>query len=136
YFIPRHAALDANDHVVDFDGGTCATQRFAQPSTQPIAVDCTRDCLGSDHVADPSRRAFCGCGDQLKEAPIDSATRAKNRFECAGAAKAIEAAAAEACRRETGQTQSRARPLARRAAITLRPPTVCMRLRNPCFRAR
>ena len=136
YFVPRDGALDADNHVVDFDGGACGTQRFAQSSAQPIAVDCTRDCLAADHVADPSRRALGGRSDQLKEAPIDSAARSKNLFECAGAAKTIKAAAASACRRGIGQTQSRARPLARRAAITLRPPTVCMRLRNPWFRAR
>ena len=34
------------------------------------------------------------------------------------------------------QTASRARPLARRADRTLRPPTVFMRARKPCVRAR
>jgi len=135
-FARRHRALDPDDYVVNLDGGSRSTQRFTEPPAQPIAVDGPRDCLAADHVANPSRRAQSGRGDQLKEAPIDSAARSKNRFECAGAAKAIVGAAADARRRETGQTESRARPLARRAASTLRPPTVCMRLRNPCFRAR
>ena len=69
------------------------------PSAQPIAVDRARDRLGADHVADPPRRPLRRCCDQLKKAPIDSTARAKNRFECAGAAKAIQAAAANACRR-------------------------------------
>lgn len=35
-----------------------------------------------------------------------------------------------------GQTARRARPLARREASTFRPPTVFMRARKPCVRAR
>ena len=42
----------------------------------------------------------------------------------------------QARRRRTAQTLRRARPLDRRAESTLRPPTVCMRLRKPCLRAR
>jgi hypothetical protein len=61
----------------------------------------------------------------------------KHRFECTGAAKAIDAAAAQyACRRGTNQADNRTLPLARRDESTLRPPTVFMRARNPCARAR
>jgi len=37
---------------------------------------------------------------------------------------------------EMGQAVRRLRPLARRALMTLRPPSVAMRARNPCVRLR
>ncbi len=56
--------------------------------------------------------------------------------------RALSAASVPAARRrlrrteDAAQAESRLRPRARRAAITLRPPTVAMRARNPCRRLR
>lgn len=59
------------------------------------------------------------------------------RFERAGAPQAIAGGSSGGGRRRNvRQTESRARPFARRADRTLRPPTVFMRARKPCVRAR
>ena len=60
----------------------------------------------------------------------------KDRFERAGAAQPIDSAATRRRGGSIGQTDRRTRPLARRAASTLRPPTVLIRARKPCVRAR
>ena len=59
------------------------------------------------------------------------------RFERAGAAQPIAGGSWSAgVQRNVRQTESRARPFARRADRTLRPPTVFIRARKPCVRAR
>jgi len=59
------------------------------------------------------------------------------RFERAGASQPIAGSAWSAgARCNVRQTESRARPFARRAERTLRPPTVFIRARKPCVRAR
>ena len=73
---------------------------------------------------------------ELKVAAIDPAAGAENRLERIDAAESIAGAAPCARKSSAGQTDSRERPLARRADSTLRPPTVCMRLRKPWLRAR
>jgi len=71
----------------------------------------------------------------LQEMRVVADAELEQRLECAGAAQPIADAAAGGWRNGR-QTVRRARPLARRAARTLRPPTVFIRARNPCVRAR
>jgi hypothetical protein len=79
------------------------------------------------------RGAHC---DQLQELRVVTLAGAKDGLERADAAKPVAGIAAALRRRNERQTVSLARPLARRADSTLRPPTVLMRARNPCVRAR
>ena len=85
-------------------------------------------------------------GDDLQPRPLVPAAVAKQGLECADAAQAMPAQPTLAPRRRDrlrrrsegngGQGASRARPLARRAESTLRPPTDFIRARNPCVRLR
>lgn len=78
-----------------------------------------------------------GRGDQLQKLGVVPRPSAKERFESLRAAQAIAGRAAYVARgRNVDQTESRARPFARRADRTLRPPTVFIRARKPCVRAR
>lgn len=70
-------------------------------------------------------------GDQLQKAPVKATAVSEQALERARAAQAVArfGGARRVC--NAGQTESRARPFARRAARTLRPPTVLMRARKP-----
>jgi len=72
----------------------------------------------------------------LQEVRVAADADLEERLECTRTTQP-EAGAASACGGRNGrQTVRRARPLARRAARTLRPPTVFIRARNPWVRAR
>jgi hypothetical protein len=130
-------ALDAQNDVECEHGGTRGAHDFAQAPAQPVAVDSATHHLSPDDVADAAGR-LCGRGrDQLQVLPVMTGTVPEYRLERAGAAKTIPGGPSGRRRsRNERQTASRARPLARRAERTLRPPTVFMRARNPCVRAR
>ena len=71
----------------------------------------------------------------MQEMRVVASAKLEQRFERARAPQPMADAAANGSRNGR-QTVRRARPLARRAARTLRPPTVFIRARNPCVRAR
>ena len=73
-------------------------------------------------------------GDQLHIVAITPAPCLEQRVEGAGSGQPVRAEAAQ--RRGRDQGVRRARPLARRAESTLRPPMDFMRARNPCVRLR
>jgi hypothetical protein len=72
----------------------------------------------------------------LQKLGVVPRSAAQERFESRRAAKAIAGRIDTTRGLDVGQTESRARPFARRADRTLRPPTVFMRARKPCVRAR
>lgn len=123
------------DDVEALDRRARRAYGFTQPATQPVPVDGTRHRLAPDDVADATRILRGRGGDQLQEMRVATDTELEQRLECAGAAQPIADAAAGGGRNGR-QTVRRTRPLARRAARTLRPPTVFIRARNPCVRAR
>ena len=117
--------------------GRARAHAFAQPAAQAIAIDGAPHHLATDDIADAAGGLRGGRGDQLQEMRVVPDAALEQRFEGARAAQPIS----ERCRaggrhRDARQTVRRARPLARRAARTLRPPTVFMRARKPCVRAR
>jgi hypothetical protein len=133
----QNDALDAQHDVEREDGGTRGTHEFAQTAPQAIPVDGPAHRLAPDDVADAAGRLRRRGGDQLQELPVMTGTGLEDGLERARAAKAIPGCASGRGRsRSVRQTASRVRPLARRADSTLRPPTVFMRARNPCVRAR
>jgi hypothetical protein len=136
-FVARDAAPNAKDDVECVDRRTRRPDRLAQLAPQPIAIDGAAHRLARDDEADAPRRLRGGRRDQLQELGVVPRSPAKERFERLRAAKAVTGEAAVAARvANAGQTESRARPFARRAERTLRPPTVFMRARKPCVRAR
>ena len=131
-----HALTDPKDDVESLDRGPAGANRFTQPAAQAIAIHGTRHGLASDDIADTAGIPLSRCGDQLQEVRVAADAKLEQRLECARARQS-EASATSACGWRNGrQTVRRARPLARRAARTLRPPTVFIRARNPCVRAR
>jgi hypothetical protein len=107
-FVARNGALRAKDDVVAFYRRACGAHDLAKAPPQTIAVDRVGNRLGADHVANsPGRMQSRRC-DQLEKATIDPATRAEERFECAGAAKAIATAAASAQSSNRSDGQPRA----------------------------
>ena len=131
----QHRPAHAQDDVEGLDRRTRAAHAFAQPPPQPVAIDSAAHHLARDDVADAARGLCRRRDDQLQERAVVARPSPEQRFERLRAAKAV------AGRRQTGcrngrQTDSRARPFARRADRTLRPPTVFMRARKPCVRAR
>ena len=130
-------ALDAQHDVERENGGTCRAHDFAQAPPQTISIDGPPHHFAPDDITDAAGRLRGRGGDQLQELPVMTGTGLEYRIERARAAKAIPGRSSGRGRsRNARQTASRARPLARRADSTLRPPTVFMRARNPCVRAR
>ena len=128
-------AADPQDHVEGLDRRSHRANAFPQPAAQSIAVHRVADRLASDdvtHAAGRVRRRRC---DQLQEMRVEAPPRAEYDLERGCAAKPI-ACGSTPGRCRVRQTASRARPLARRAERTLRPPTVFIRARNPCVRKR
>jgi hypothetical protein len=133
----QNDALDAQHDVEGQDGGTRRAHDFPQTAPQAISIDGPPHHLAPDDIADAAGRLRGRGGDQLQELPVMTGTGLEYRLERARAAKAIPGRSSNRVRRRNvRQTASRARPLARRADSTLRPPTVFMRARNPCVRAR
>ena len=131
----RQPLAHAQDDVEALDRRPGCPHAFAQPAPQPVAVHGARHGLAADDVTNPAGILRSGRGDQLQEMRVVANAELEQRFECACAAQPVaDAAASEPCNGR--QTVRRARPLARRAARTLRPPTVFIRARNPCVRAR
>jgi hypothetical protein len=137
YVGAKHDALDAQDDVERFDRRPRRARTFAKAASQAISVDGSPHHLAPDDKADAARRLRGRGGDQLQEAPVMPGTGLEDGFERADAAEAVTGRAARrGRRRNVRQTESRVRPFARRADRTLRPPTVFIRARKPCVRAR
>jgi hypothetical protein len=134
--VAEQALAYAKNDVEALDCRTRDPDAFAQPPAQAIAIDGARHRLASDHVADAAWVLRSGRGDQLQEARVVARAVRVDRFKRAGAAQPVAGTAASRARRRRRQTDRRTRPLARRAARTLRPPTVFIRARKPCVRAR
>ena len=126
----------AKDDVEAFDRGTRRMHALAQPPAQAIPVDGAWHHLAPDDVADAARILDGRRGNQLQEMRVVTDTVPEYRFVRAGAAQPMGRTPDARSGRQLDQTDRRARPLARRAARTLRPPTVLMRARKPCVRAR
>jgi hypothetical protein len=133
---PRHAALDAQDHVERLEGRPRGAQHFTQAAAQPVTIYRSRHHFATDDIADAAGRLRGGRCDQLQVTRVVPRAGAENRFERADTAQAVAGIADTRRRRNERQTESLARPLARRADRTLRPPTVFILARNPCVRAR
>jgi hypothetical protein len=133
----QNDALDAQHDVEGEDGGTRRAHDFAQAPAQAISIDGPPHHFAPDDIADAAGRLRGRGGNQLQEPPVMTGTGLEYRLERGRTAKAIPGrSSTRGRRRNVRQTASRARPLARRADSTLRPPTVFMRARNPCVRAR
>jgi len=132
--------LQSHDEVVGADRGPRSAQRLAHAALDPVAVDGTSQRLAPDDEPRATRRLRGGSGDDLDPSALGAAAALEQRVERPDARQAmapLAAVEARALRRTGGQTDdSRTRPLARRAESTLRPPTVFMRARKPCVRAR
>ena len=129
--------------------------RFAKTPTCPVANDGVAD-LAGQREADPDRRPLCGIHLQAKRFAVPALTFAgankiratlEARDVCSGPSSLNPRVPHRATlplhrRRDHAigwyrpQAESRLRPLARRAAMTLRPPTVSIRARNPWRRLR
>jgi hypothetical protein len=113
----------------------------AQDPPDAIAGDSALQGFLADHVARaPGRRPRRDRHD-LQPHPFAAASHAKQVSEDTGSGQPITAMAAGHAQRRVGdrgqrQGVSRARPLARRAESTLRPPTLFIRARKPCVRLR
>jgi hypothetical protein len=76
-----------------------------------------------------------GAGDhELDPSPLAATSDAEKRLERPDAGQAVDPL--RPARRAVVQAERRTRPFARREASTLRPPTVLILARKPCFRAR
>jgi hypothetical protein len=133
--LARDEAARPNDDVELLDRRPGSAHAFPQTPAESVAIHRARHGLPPDHVADATGILRSGRGNQLEEMSVEPNTDPKNRFE-SGCAPQTMARAPLECNAGLGQTDRRARPLARRAASTLRPPTVLMRARNPWVRAR
>jgi hypothetical protein len=130
-------APDANDQVESTDRRSSVAQYGAKHPSDAVAIDCARQRLGADHVADPATGARGRRRDKLEKFAFAAPAASIHRFERA-CAREPAAASSPGHRRSVSANQgtSRARPFARRAESTLRPPTVFIRARKPCVRLR
>lgn len=114
-------------------------ERFANPALQGIApYRQAYLALGNDQTQPRPTRVIVQC-DHFQGTEALAPTVPQNGLELARRQQPLRAAETVAARGRSGQRQTllmRWRPLARRALITLRPPTVRMRARKPCVRAR
>ena len=136
---PRQGWRPRHDHVVA-PGARVAGQRSAQrlpePPPHPVAhhgrADLPRH--GQTHADPPLARIRATHGlhdERLAAAPSGHAPPpGTHRADADGRSRPCSAS------HRAGHADRRLRPRARRAAITLRPPRVAMRERNPCRRFR
>jgi hypothetical protein len=140
--VSRATPFKAKDHVVGLDHRSSAARRFAQYPPDAVAIDRVAQDFLPDDVAHAAGRRLGWRGDELQPRAVVASAGAKYRFERANPAEPVTTSAANL---RTGrgrrdcccdQGASRARPLARRAESTLRPPTVFIRARKPWVRLR
>jgi hypothetical protein len=121
-------------------GRPALAHRFAKKPTKVVTLDRACELLFSDDESDPTHGAFRGRREQLKVRPIETPAclEQTGKYRCAPEPVALvrayrdgrgQKAASRAGSR--AQTASRARPFARRARRTLRPPILFMRARKP-----
>jgi hypothetical protein len=102
---------------------------LAQPPLHPVAVNRPwKDALGNDKT-EPGHAQHVRSERDRESCASDGPDSRQQRGDI-GSAQALPAGIAPAL----GQTLRRARPLARRARITARPPRVRMRTRKPWVR--
>jgi hypothetical protein len=137
YVVAFASALQAQDHVVRLDRRPRATDDDAQRAAHAVAIDRAPKGFLADDVADTAGKRGRRRGDQLQPDTVATPAGAEQRLEDALPRESV-AAGATAGRYGgrlgdgTGdQGVSRARPLARRAESTLRPPTLFIRARKP-----
>lgn len=131
--------LQSHDQVVGGDRRSGGAQRRADTALQVVAVDRTRERLAADDESGASRHPFRRRDDEFDPSALRATAAREERVERPDAGQAVTSFAANGARgvwARLRQAESRARPLARRAESTLRPPTVFMRARKPCVRAR
>src|SRR5690606_18060661 len=129
-------------HDNDVDGRYCrlmAPERFAGLPLDAVALDGRGRHLARHRQPQSRRDQPVRCGQQGKKGigrtnAVAEDARERFRFQQTPGAGKPEALISRLSRRDYGQ--SRARPLARRAASTLRPPLVAMRARKPWVRLR
>jgi len=133
----RRGLLEPKDEIVALD----RRAHFAQPdpkhAADAIAIDRARQRLLADDDPGPAAFARGHGADHLQESTFAAPAAAKHRIEGARAREPVPAASTEHCRgTSVDQGARRARPFARRAERTLRPPTLFIRARKPCVRLR
>ena len=138
----RATPFKAKDHVVGLDHRAIAAHRFAKYAPDAVAIDRVAQDFLADDVANAAGRRLGWRGDDLQPLTVMSSTGAEYGFERANSAEPVTTSAANLrtgrgrCDCCCDQGASRARPLARRAESTLRPPTVFIRARKPWVRLR
>jgi hypothetical protein len=105
---------------------------FAQPPPYAIALHCITD-LSRNREADPHRTILSAPPRLYHEGSSRRPHPARRRTEIRPARQSLHDKAATAA---IDHALSRLRPRARRAASTLRPPLVAIRVRKPCRRLR
>jgi len=119
----------ANQNVAASQLRLMTTKPLTQHTLRAIAVHCARkDTLGNDKTQSTDADGV-GLEHHAKTRLLDSSRSGQQRSDICRA-KPLPATKALAL----AQTLKRARPLARRARSTARPPRVRMRTRNPCVR--
>ena len=132
----RLSSTGPPDRSASIPGRALRTHDTEHPA-HAVAIDRERQGLLPDHEADASGFSRSSHANHLQEFPFAPASGAKDRFERARAGEPVAAATPEHRRSATAnQGASRARPFARRAERTLRPPTLFIRARKPCVRLR
>jgi len=109
------------------------TEHLPHHALHSIAVDRARRDSPAGNDADARLGQAVGLDVNGEIAPRPRLTVRQRRAEMLAP---LQPHAARQRARPLAQALNRARPLARRARITPRPPRVCMRARNPCVRLR
>lgn len=143
----QRRSVDAKDNVTGRQAMLTQPKCLARPAADAVAVHCPAHRTFGNHQAKPGKagavvqRDHFDCSDTSASAASEHLLELLRRKQPLLTGEPVRRAGR--LRRVAGpvvnqdQTQLiRWRPLARRAFRTLRPPTVRMRARKPCVRAR
>src|SRR4029077_12389278 len=120
---------DADQDVAAAKARLMRPEQFPQPALHPVAIDRARkNALGNDQT-EPRYAERMGPEGHAESGTSERRTAGEQRNDI-GSPETQPSTVAPA----DAQTPSRARPFARRARITARPPRVRMRTRNPWVR--
>lgn len=119
----------AYEHVTAAQLFPVIAKPLAHDALQPVAIDCPAQVPARNDQSQPGRAERIGSELDGEAAAPDAAARGEQRFDVPSAQPLPLRVAPLAA-----QTPSLARPLARRARITARPPRVRIRTRKPCVR--
>ena len=125
----------AHDQVNPCECAALGAKYFARDAFTVIARYGARHHTFADYDAETRAGNPVGSGIHLEQPAVDPAFISEHRGERIGTVEPVRPGKRVDLARP-GQTPRRARPLARRARTTARPPRVFMRTRNPCVRLR